>query len=125
MDVNRQAEEKEDAITLSPGARLRAAMVLAILADVFQMVIYPLFFEGFASPAEDALDLGIGIALITLLGWHWEFLPSFIGKLVPGVDMVPLWTIAVARVYKKSKQAALAIEGGRGQNPPQAAPRNS
>ncbi len=125
MDVNRQAEEKDDAITLSPGARLRAAMVLAVVADVFQLVIFPLFFEGVASPAEDALDLGIGIALITLLGWHWEFLPSFFAKLLPGVDMVPFWTMAVARVYRKSKQAALTMEASRGQNPPQAAPRSS
>ena len=125
MDVKRQAEERDDAITLSPGARLRSAMVLAIVADVFQLVIYPLFFEGFASPAEDALDMGIAIALITLLGWHWEFLPSFFGKLLPGVDMVPLWTLAVARVYKKSKQEALALEGDQGQNPQQAAPRSS
>lgn len=125
MDVNRQAEERDDAITLSPGARLRTAMVLAILADAFQLVVYPLFFEGLASPADDALDLGIAIALITLLGWHWEFLPSFFGKLLPGVDMVPFWTMAVARVYKKSKQEALAIEGSQGQNPSQAAPRSS
>lgn len=125
MNVNRQAEERDNAIMLSPGARLRTAMVLAILADAFQLIIYPLFFEGFASPAEDAIDLGVAIALITLLGWHWEFLPSFFGKLVPGVDMVPLWTMAVARVYKKSKQEALAIEGSQEQNPQQAASRSS
>ena len=101
----------EDAITLSPGARLRAAMVLAILADAFQIVIFPLFFAGAVSPAEDVLDVAAAITLITLLGWHWEFLPSFLGKLLPGVDMVPFWTMAVARVYRKSKQIAAAREG--------------
>jgi len=43
--------------------------------------------------------------MLSLLGWHWEFLPSFLAKLVPGVDLVPLWTLAVANVYRKSKRA--------------------
>jgi hypothetical protein len=45
-----------------------------------------------------------------LLGWHWEFLPSFLAKLVPGVDLVPLWTLAVANVYRRSKRLPLPIE---------------
>ena len=49
--------------------------------------------------------------LTYLLGWHWEFLPSFLAKLVPGVDLVPLWTLAVANVYRKSKQ--IAVSDGR------------
>jgi len=31
-------------------------------------------------------------------------------KLVPGVDLVPLWTIAVANVYRKSKRMAESAE---------------
>jgi hypothetical protein len=42
------------------------------------------------------------------LGWHWEFLPSSIAKLVPGVDLVPFWTLAVANVYRKWKQVEAA-----------------
>ena len=37
----------------------------------------------------------LAVVLTALLGWHWEFLPSFAAKLVPGVDLVPLWTLAV------------------------------
>jgi len=55
--------------------------------------------------------LGVGATLAYLLGWHWEFLPSFLGKLVPGVDLVPFWTLAVANVYRKSKRTAMTIEG--------------
>ena len=51
--------------------------------------------------------------LTQLLGWHWEFLPSFFAKLVPGVDLVPFWTMAVANVYRKSKQLPVTIEGSR------------
>jgi hypothetical protein len=97
--------ENETAVTISPGSRFRAAMVLAIIADALQIVIFPLFVEGALSPADDILDLGIGAMMVHLLGWHWEFVPSFFAKLVPGVDLVPLWTMAVANVYRKSKHA--------------------
>jgi hypothetical protein len=104
-----------DDITISPGPRFRTAMVLAIAADALQIVLLPLFVEGAISPADDLLDLGIGAAMIHLLGWHWEFLPSFLGKLVPGVDLVPFWTLAVANVYRKSKQIAVTPQ----QSPPE------
>jgi hypothetical protein len=108
-----QADMNHDTIALSPGPRLRAAMTLAIIADALQIVVFPLLIEGALSPADDALDLGVGAALVYLLGWHWEFLPSFLTKLVPGVDMVPFWTMAVANVYRKSKRLAVTIEAGR------------
>ena len=96
--------ESPTGIRISPGLRMRTALLLAIVADVVQMVAFPLFMEGAASVADDALDLCMAGALSALLGWHWEFLPSFVGKLVPGVDLVPLWTLAVANVYRKSKR---------------------
>jgi len=92
-------------------------MVLAIITDVLQIVVFPLFVEGAESPADDILDFGIGAVLIYLLGWHWEFLPSFVAKLVPGVDLVPFWTLAVANVYRKQKRTAVTIEGIREEPP--------
>src|ERR1035437_664136 len=114
-----QAQVIDRTITVSPGPRLRAALILAIVADVLQMVVFPLFVEGAASPADDVLDLGIGGVLTYLLGWHWEFLPSFVAKLVPGVDLVPFWTLAVANVYRKQKRIAVTIEGVREEDPAQ------
>jgi hypothetical protein len=35
-------------------------------------------------------------------------LPSFLAKLVPGVDLVPFWTLAVANVYRRSKRTLVA-----------------
>ena len=102
----------EDAITITPRMRFQVAMVLAIVADALQIILLPLFVEGAESPADDVLDLGVGVALIGLLGWHWEFVPSFLAKLVPGVDIVPFWTLAVASVYRKSKRIAVAAEEG-------------
>jgi hypothetical protein len=87
-------------------------MILAMLADALQIFVFPLFIEGAASPADDILDVGVGAALFYLLGWHWEFLPSFLGKLVPGIDLAPFWTIAVASVYRKSKLIAVNPEEG-------------
>jgi hypothetical protein len=106
--------ESSSAVTLSPGLRLRAALGLAILADVVQMAIFPFFVEGAASPADDLVDLGMAGVLTLLLGWNWEFLPSFLAKLIPGVDLVPLWTLAVANVYRKSKRAAVTVENHAG-----------
>jgi hypothetical protein len=100
-------------ITITPGPRLRAALVLAIIADALQIVVFPIFIEGGASPADDVLDLGIGAVMIYLLGWQWEFLPSFVAKLVPGVDLVPFWTLAVANVYRRQKRIVVAMEGKR------------
>ncbi len=90
-----------DTITISPCSRFRAAMVLAIIADALQIAVFPLFVEGALSPADDILDFGVAALLVHLLGWHWEFLPSFFAKLVPGVDLVTLWKMAVAKVYSK------------------------
>jgi hypothetical protein len=96
----------DDSITISPGPQFRAAMLLAIVADALQLVVFPAFVEGALSPADDILDLGIAAVMINLLGWHWEFLPSFLAKLVPGVDLVPFWTMAVANVWRNAKRAA-------------------
>ncbi len=106
-----------DTITISPGSRFRIAMMLAIMADTLQVVVFPLFVEGALSPADDLLDFGIAAVLVHLLGWHWEFLPSFLAKLVPGADLVPLWTIAVANVYRKAKHDAVAVDESHEQRP--------
>ncbi len=115
----------DDPITISPGPRFRTAMLVAIVADALQIVVFPAFVQGALSPADDILDLGIGAAMINLLGWHWEFLPSFLAKLVPGVDLVPLWTLAVANVYRKSKRIAVTTEEGHERHPELQDPEHS
>ncbi len=99
-------------------------MILAIIADAFQLVVFPFFVEGAASPADDILDFGIGAVMVYLLGWHWEFLPSFCAKLVPGVDLVPFWTMAVANVYRKAKRIAVTMEEDHEAHPTLGDPRN-
>ncbi|MGO9862324.1 MAG: hypothetical protein ACLPLR_01830 [Terriglobales bacterium] len=113
------------AATISPGSRFRAAMALAVVADALQIVVFPLFVEGALSPADDILDFGVAAVLVRLLGWHWEFLPSFLAKLVPGVDLVPFWTVAVANVYRKAKRIAVSTEENSQQHPALKDPQGS
>ncbi|HET9305192.1 MAG TPA: hypothetical protein VFO46_04125 [Candidatus Sulfotelmatobacter sp.] len=108
----------DESIVISPGPKFRTAMMLAIIADALQLIVFPVFVEGAFSPAEDVLDLGIAALLTNLLGWHWEFLPSFFAKLVPGVDLVPFWTIAVASVWRKAKRVAEAEKAHEQLSPP-------
>ncbi len=114
-----QTNANPGAVTISAGPRLKAAFILAIVADIFQIAVAPLFVEGAASPYDDILDLSIGGVLTLLLGWHWEFAPSFLAKLVPGVDFIPLWTLAVANVYRKSRRQVVATQGGSEKYPPE------
>jgi hypothetical protein len=102
-----QAAVAQEVITISPGARLRAAIILAVVADALQVVVFPLFVPGAVSPVDDVVDVVVGGTLTYLLGWHWEFLPSFCAKLLPGIDLVPFWTLAVGNVYRKSRRVAV------------------
>ena len=92
-------------------------MILAIAADALQICVFPLFAEGALSPVDDVLDLAVAAILVRLLGWHWEFLPAFAAELVPGVDLVPFWTLSVANVYRKWKQFTANEEESRKQRP--------
>ncbi len=111
--------------SLSTRSRFRTGMILAMAADALQIVVFPLFAEGALSPADDLLDVAVGIVLVRLLGWHWEFLPSFAAKLIPGADLVPFWTLAVANVYRKWKQIPNAEDANQDHPPALPGPPNT
>jgi hypothetical protein len=92
-------------------------MILAVAADALQIVVFPLFVEGALSPVDDVLDFVVAAVLVKLLGWHWEFLPAFGAELLPGADLVPFWTMAVASVYRKWKQSVVITEESREERP--------
>jgi hypothetical protein len=96
------------------GWRLPTAMMLAVAADALQIFVLPAFGEGALSPLDDVLDVAVAVGLVRLLGWHWEFLPAFAAELVPGVDLVPFWTLAVANVYRKSSQSSVTEQSSAG-----------
>lgn len=93
----------ENPTPMSSRTRFQTALILAAVADALQVILLPLFVEGALSPLDDLLDFIVAAVLVRLLGWHWEFLPSLLGELIPGVDLVPFWTLAVANVYRKSR----------------------
>lgn len=89
------AQARTGSIEPGAAARVRAARLLAMAADVVQIAVFPLFAPGAGSPANDVLDVAVAGLLTWLVGWHWSFLPSFVAELVPGLDLVPTWTAAV------------------------------
>lgn len=78
---------------------------IALLADAVQLVLFPMFGEGALSPANDALDFVVAVALIWLLGFHVAFLPSLIAEEVPLLNLAPTWTLAVLIATRKGAAA--------------------
>jgi hypothetical protein len=74
--------------------RVVAARAVGVIADAVQIGLFPLFWPGAASVADDILDVVVAIVMFTLVGWHWAFIPAFLSELVPGFDLVPTWTAA-------------------------------
>ena len=107
----------DDKITISPGPRFTSRHDAGDHCGCTPNRRFSLIRRRRSSPADDILDFGIAAVLVHLLGWHWEFLPSFLAKLVPGVDLVPFWTMAVVNVYRKTKRIAAAAEENR-EHPP-------
>jgi hypothetical protein len=80
--------------------RVQAARIIAMAADLTQLVVFPAFVEGILSPLNDAVDVAVAATLSALLGWHWAFLPSFLSELIPFWDLAPTWTAAVLFVTR-------------------------
>jgi hypothetical protein len=74
---------------------LALAFAVAICADAIEIGLMPLFSEGLPSPVDDFLDAVVCVILTLMMGWHFAFMPSFLLKLIPMVDLAPTWTIAV------------------------------
>ena len=73
-----------------------AALAVAGTADLLQVVVFPLFGEGFLSPFEDGLDFIVALILIAICGFKWQFILAFLLELVPVFDLLPTWTAVVA-----------------------------
>ena len=93
-----------------PSNPRRTALAVAILADALQIVFFPMFVEGAFSPIDDLLDIAVAWMLIRLLGWHWAFLPSFVAKVLPGVDLIPTWTMAVLVATRERPREPAKLE---------------
>ena len=83
------------------------ARAVALGADLVQIVALPVFLPGALSPWDDVLDVVVGFVLVRLIGWHWAFLPAFVGELIPGFELFPTWTTAVLFVTRGKREPKL------------------
>lgn len=76
-------------------SRRRLALLLALGVDFMQWIAFPLFLSGLMSPVVNVVDVIAAIGFTALLGWHWAFLPTFVVELIPGLALIPTWSLAV------------------------------
>jgi uncharacterized protein YjeT (DUF2065 family) len=77
--------------------RIWLAYGVALVADGLQILLTPL------GPAawlflDDIIDVIAMILLTVIAGFHPLFLPTFVTKLIPVVDILPTWTGCTAIV---------------------------
>jgi hypothetical protein len=78
--------------------RKALAFTIAVAADAVQLVLWPAFSGGAASPFEDALDVVVGVLLLLTLGFSGRLAFAFAMELIPGADLFPTWSAVVASI---------------------------
>jgi hypothetical protein len=71
--------------------RVLIARVIAVAVDLSQFALLP----AELTPLNNGIDVVTALTMLGLVGWNWAFLPTFLAELVPFVDLVPSWTLAV------------------------------
>lgn len=85
--------------------RKALALAVAVLADLTQLVLWPAFAAGAASPFEDALDAAVALALLLTLGFSGRLALALALELVPGADLFPTWSAVVASIPARDDAA--------------------
>ena len=101
--------------------RVWIARALAVLVDLSQVALLP----AELTPLNNAIDVATAIAMLSLVGWHWAFVPTFLAEMVPFVDLVPSWTLAVVIATRGRVGApppTVVVEPPRTEPPPPALP---
>ena len=83
--------------------RIWVARLIAVAADVTQIVFLPFFGVGFLSPAAGGVDVAVAVVMTMLVGWHWSFLPTFLAEIIPGIGLAPTWTLAAWLATRRHK----------------------
>lgn len=81
-----------------PKRRKLLALFVAGGADLVEMALFPLFFEGAASPFDLVLDLVTAGLLGAILGFRWRFLAALAAEAVPVLSLFPTWTALVLTI---------------------------
>lgn len=85
--------------------RILLARSIALIADALQLGLMPLFAGGAPEGADLALDVFVGMLLMWICGFHPALLPTIIAEALPGVDLVPTWTVATLFVTRGGARA--------------------
>jgi hypothetical protein len=91
-----------------PGVSLlqkRLALAVAGAADFLQIVMFPAFGWGAFSPVQDTLDAVVAVILMAVCGFRWQWVLAFMMELMPGLDLLPTWTMVVALMPVQSEGA--------------------
>jgi len=86
------------------------AMAIAVIADLVQIVVWPAFAEGAASPFDDALDGVVALLLLLTLGWSGRLMAALALELTPGAALFPTWTAVVLSIPVQGEAASAAPE---------------
>lgn len=78
--------------------RKAVAMAIAVAADLVQLVLWPAFAGGAASPFDDALDAVVAFALLMTLGFSARLAVGLGIELMPGAALFPTWSAVVATI---------------------------
>jgi hypothetical protein len=79
---------------------MRAALLIAILADILQWCLGPIGWAG----GDQAIDLVAMACTVWLLGFHPLLLPTALLEFLPVVDWLPTWTGCVLLVIARRKK---------------------
>lgn len=75
-----------------------AALIVALIVDVIQMLGWQIFAWGAISPFQDGLDLITALALVSVCGFRWQLALAFGAELIPGLALFPTWTTFVLTI---------------------------
>jgi hypothetical protein len=79
------------ALGLSKG-RLALAFAIAGVSDLLSAFVIP------APPLAWVVDLVTATLLFVVLGWQWLLLPGLILEAIPGVSVLPFWSLVVGAI---------------------------
>jgi hypothetical protein len=80
-------------------ARMRAALIIAIAADVMQWCLGPFGWAG----GDQVIDIAAMLLTMWLLGFHPLLLPTALLEFFPVIDWLPTWTGCVLLVIARRK----------------------
>ncbi len=78
-----------------PAKRKKVALAIAGVADLLQLVLFPMFMEGALSIPDGVLDGAIAVLLLLVLGFRWRLAAALVLELTPFATLFPSWTAVV------------------------------